>query len=304
MLVAFFFAAISGLVYLRSENIQAFNVYYTKTYSIRQVLDFSYYAKDFINGIGPFMLCLTLPLLLNYLVHFKKREKILFIWLFVPLILFSLSPNKSLRFLLPAFPAFALIVSGEITSRRWSRSFRTGYIVSILFVALFQYYLVNTGLLTLMNSNSRERGVLSIQKDKYASARTAIFNILVQEHNLASKKNRAQQKNIRCLFFIGEIYWPLRIHILLHQLPYAIYCDTELDQADITNAGYRKVDWGEKILSAEYILEKSGNKEIPSYVKFIEDEQRRVFDENLGRFEVIGSFPIDDGTLYIYRRKK
>ncbi|MDP3041644.1 MAG: glycosyltransferase family 39 protein [Candidatus Omnitrophota bacterium] len=298
-----FFIAISGIVYLRKDNLYAFKTYFAKIYYIRNQAESFYYVKNFINMIGPFILFLSLPLVLSYVVNIKKREKLLFVWFFVPLILFSLSFNKSPRFLLPILPVFALIIAGEIKLGGWFKPLRWKYGFILVLLALLQYALLNCGFLVLeKNSIIMEKGLLSAKKEsKYALVDTELLGILKEE----ARKNKYKMKAVVYLFNIAEIHWPIRLNALLCELPYMFFCYTELDEADIANMHYSETYWREKVLSADYIINKSGDRGIPYFVSHIGDIQNKTFEENKGLFEMITQLKIPDGSaVYVYKKVK
>jgi hypothetical protein len=297
------FCFISGAVYLRKENLGAFATYPLKI-AICNAPEHLYYIKDFVKYVGPFILIVSAPLLLSYLVYIKKREWFLSAWIFIPLILFSLSPNKTPRFILPVFPAYALIVIGEIAHARWFRPFRRAMVFCIVLVAFAQYYLLNTGVLTFKYSlPSKDTGVLAVYKDKYACARDGILGIIKKELKQGPHGMAKSPRYINCLFDIPEIYWPLNLQMQLQNAPYRFNCYTEKDEADIKRDHLEHVKWGELILSSDYIIDKNGDRGIPEFVRFINDAQRKVFEENKRLYEMIGTVPVYDGSLlFVYKK--
>ena len=303
LLSVLFFVIISGIVYLRKENLQCFKIYFTKIYYIHNKPGIYYYAKNFVNLTGPFIFFASLPLLLSYLINLKNRPKLLFVWFFVPLLLFSLSPNKSLRFILPVLPAFALIIAGEIREADWLKPFRIIYSVGLGLLALLQYVFLNFGFLKLDKyypQQSMEGGILSARKDKYACAASGLLSIFKKE----AVSNENKYKAILFLFNVGEIYWPIRLQVVLDRLPYLTHCYIDFDRADKVNFNLTQTDWSEKILSADYIIDKSGNVNISNWVKESSDTQKRIFEENKGKFELIDRIEVfDDSIVYVYKRK-
>lgn len=300
ILTVLFFIIISGVVYLKKENLFVFKIYFAKVYYIRHQLESYYYVKKFINTVGPFILFLSLPLVLSYVVNIKKREKLLFVWFLVPLLLFSLSFNKSLRFLLPILPAFALIIAGEIKLGNWFKPVRAWYGFGLAFSAVLQYALLNYGFLILERKQiTMERGVLSVKKEnKYNLVSSSLLQIFKEETQRNQNKMRAV-----FLFDIAEIRWTIKINALLYKLPYEFHCSTEIDEAEIANSDYTEAEWREKVLSADYIIDKSGDRNISYYVKHIGDIQKKTFEENKNQFKIISQLQMSDGSaVYVYKK--
>jgi len=302
VLFVFFFILVAGLVYLRKENLNALSVYHSKILYCDTHNNYLFYVANFWKLTGPFLFCLSLLPLAGYIWSIKKRDKLLLLWLFVPLILFSLSANKSYRFILPLLPAFALIVAGEIKTGKFLSLFRSGYGVSIVLAAAMQYMFLHCGFVSLGKypQSSVEGGVMSVRTDAYASTADSLSVLFEKE---AGRKG-GEKKSIVYLMRIGAIHWPVHLYLLLHQLPYVGYCYTELDEADLKNYNYADVDWGAKIVSADYIVDKSGEKCIPGFVSFVEDLQRKKFEEIKDQFDLITQMHVFDGSsLFVYRKK-
>ena len=295
-----FFLILSGIVYFRLENLDAFRIYFGKTCFIKKNLDPFYYLKNFIEIVGPFILIASLPLLVQYLVNIKRREKMLLIWFVIPLILFSISPNKAVRFILPILPAFALIVSSEISNINLSKMFKRVFYILLILISILQYAYFNAGILdTKLKNPYFEVGILSIKKDKYSSDAIKLLDIFRKEAKLNSS---SANKNILFLFNIGEIHWPFWLDIYLHKLPFNAFIFMQTDEVEVRNT-YR-VDWREKILMADYIVDKTGVKCRNNCAKHILEGLEEGFVKYRNKFELIADIKLsyDNSTACVYKK--
>jgi len=295
-----FFLILSGIVYFRLENLHAFKRYFNTSYYIRNYPDPFYYLKNFIEMVGPFILIISLPLLIQYLVNIKKREIMFLIWLVIPIILFSISPNKSVRFIFPILPAFALIVSSEIDNINLSKIFKKVFCIILISISGLQYAFFSAGILNKrLKMPYFEVGILSIVKNQYPFDSVKLSDIFRKE---AKDNNISKNKNILFLFCIGEIHWPLCLDISLHKLPFYVSVDMLQDEAGVLDT--YGVDWSEKILTADYIIDKTGVKNIPNCAKHISDGLEEGFVKYKNKFELIADIklPLDNSTVSVYKK--
>lgn len=292
MITVLVFAAVSAIVYLRPSNQHVFKTYFSKIYYIRHSADPLYYFNIFIKIIGPYILVLSLPLLLSYLVNFKKREKLFFFWFFVPIILFSLSYNKSPRFILPAFPAFSLIVIQEIFNNNLAKIIKRIICFVFIFVAILQYALFNCGFLDKDSTvNFIDMGILSIKKDPYLHDTSMLLDILTKEKAAMKYPRRI---NVLFLFFVPQFHFFIKMH------GFDIGCSLDADEVDATKEPF---DCEEKIVHADFIIVDG----MPMY-PFPMHHRRTVsclrdnFSKYRDKFKMIADIKTFDGhNIYVYK---
>ena len=297
-LLAFFI--VSGSVYFQKANFLAFHTYLLKM-ETHTAYPF-YYLKYFRQITGPIVFILGLPLLLNYFVNFRKRENLILIWFLAPIALFSISPNCSMRFLLPITPALALILVREIFASEFSKVVKNTLITCFICLALIQYALYNTGFLNKTTTKDAhtllEIGILSVKRTPYQNAVSELFEIFKKE---AVGINSC--KSTMCLLEIREIYYPLNRRLLLAQLPFNLICPTETDETDARSASFGKTP--EQILSADYLLVTTQYKHISHgpLVTKIRDVLQEGFDRYKDSYRRIAQVKAQDGSIvYVYKK--
>jgi len=294
------FAIVAGSVYLRVKNQHVFATYLAKS-SIHGKAVQSFYLKNLIDCVGPIVLFLSLPLCLNYLINFRKREKFFFFWFFVPLALLTLSPNKAVRFMLPIMPAFALIVAQEIFRDDLLQKFRRSCSLLLILASILQYALFNYGALTYSQGEkkrvSMEAGILCAQKEEYMPALFAMLKVFKKEMPVSEGSDK-----ILFLCNLGELYTPLKLELRLSRLPFAVSCPMEPDAVDTRHQ--QSTDWCQQVLAAGYIVEKPGDMGVIREHNYkIAQELSGCFAEYKGRFKTIAQIASPDGAvIYIHKR--
>jgi 4-amino-4-deoxy-L-arabinose transferase-like glycosyltransferase len=294
------FIVVAGSVYLRVKNQHVFTTYFAKL-AIHGNATHSFYFKNFIDCVGPFVLFLTLPLCLNYLINLRKREKFFFFWFFVPLALLTFSPNRAVRFMLPMLPAFSLIVTQEIFRDDLLQKFKRTCSFLLVFAAILQYVLFNYGVLDYSRGDKKrialETGILRVQKEEYLPVLFAMQDVFKKEMPAFDGFDR-----ILFLCNIGELYAPLRLQLRLSRLPYFVFCPLEADAVDIRHQ--QSTDWCEQVLAVGYIVEKPGDMSgIREHNYKIAQDLRECFAQHKNRFKVIAEIKAPDGSV-IYIHKK
>jgi hypothetical protein len=285
MITILVFTAVSAILYLRPSNQHIFKTYFCKIYYIRNNPDFLYYFKAFKEIIGPYILVLSLPLLLSYFANFKKREKLLFFWFFVPIILFTVSPNRSFRFILPVFPAFSLIIIQEIFNNNLAKLTKRIICFVFIFFSILQYALFNCGFLGKNTIHYLEQGILSVKKDPYLHDASTLLDIL--------KEKRAAMENSRITTSLFLFHVPQFSHfIAMHG--FNINSPLESDKVDASNYPF---DCAQDVLNADYIIDS-----VPMY-PFFEHHQKTVsclrdnFTKYKDNFKMIAEIKVFDGHV-------
>ncbi len=293
MITVLVFIAISAIVYLRPSNQNVFKTYFDKIYYIRNNPEPLYYFEVFVNIIGPYTLILSLPLLLSYLVNFKRREKLFFFWFFVPLILFNLSPNKSPRFILPILPAFSLIVIQEIFNNNLAKITKRIICFVFIIISILQYVLFNCGFLGKeYPGHFLDEGILSVKKDPYLHDASTLLDIF--------KKERAAMKNPRKVSLLFFIFLP-QLYYFIEMNGFQVNCPLESDAADakqIFNCG----DIAQDVLNADYIIDSMPIYPFPEYHQKAVSCLRDSFSKYRDKFKMIAGIKTFNGyDIYVYR---
>jgi len=295
-MLAFFLIVAS--IYLRPSNWFAFEFYFYKI-KLPSGHQFLYYLKNFIDYTGPFLLILSCPLLFSYLINFRKREKIFFFWFFIPLILFSISSSRFMRYLLPVIPAFSLIITQEIFSNNLLRRFGRIYSFLLVAVSVLQYTLFNYGILDYVNCKNLPiaiRGLLHAERDGSIPIAEKILDIF--------KKEALFNKDIRQIVFLSnlrEIRSTLEFQFKKYRLPFQVICPLV---GDAVYLRYNRMDCCQAIRSAEYIIEKAGDLiETNRHNYRIAQEVERCFLKYKDQFDVMAEIKDFSGSdLYIYKK--
>ncbi|MFH0985833.1 MAG: glycosyltransferase family 39 protein [Candidatus Omnitrophota bacterium] len=188
--------AIAGFVYFRPENRYAFSQYFALAQEANHP-SIGFYAFNFENFTGVWLGWLCLPLMALSIVFWRRHKDsmILFFWIFCPLTFYSLLPAQYPRYILPIFPAVALVSAGGLAlvlPRRvwfWALS---GIVIS---VALIQYGAYNAGKIGYtpkikVPQVSYTVGRLAFHPEPLVTAGDDIFEIL------KAKEDRTHLKNI------------------------------------------------------------------------------------------------------------
>lgn len=294
-----FFLIVAGGVFIRTTNPYTFKNYWMQIHHTYNP-DLLYYFKSFlIKATGPFIFVLSLPLLLSYLINFKKRNKFLFLWFFIPIILFSISTNKMHRFLLPVLPAFALIVTQELFTDSLFKKLKIALRVIFIPCSILQYAFINSGFLkTEFYKDQFDYGFLSIKKDRYFPVSLALLEAFKKEAVYCRS-----QKRVLFIFHVTEIVCPLDYKFKLYGLP---FCTDMPMNADIVNTPLPgTVNWQENVLTADYIVDKTGffPGEYKGRQENIADQLREGFRKYRSRFKKIDEIETpDDLSICIYKK--
>ncbi len=302
-IAASIFIAITVVVYLQKCNLHAYGIYFGKIF-IKTPFPRLYYFREFYKIPGLLIFFISLPFLLTYFLNFRKREKFLLFWFLAPIILLSLSSNKSLRFILPVAPAFILIITQEIFLNKLFKALKQLLVVLFILVLMIQYSLCNTGLISSLGRRSNisllEQGILSIEKSKYSNAVLTLFEFFKNE---PVDVDLEEEKEVLFLFNIGEIHCPLSRKLLYAGLPFVVSCPLEADEVDTKNIKWGKVQ--EDILLADYVLnrEERGGYLPHSPGAGANSVLMEGFNKYKDKFYLMAEVNLfDDSRIYVYKK--
>ncbi len=304
ILTLLFAAIIIGGVYLKASNFFAFRTYIGKVFlsNPEWIEPPLYYFKNILSFTGTFLAIAIVPLLIDYFRGLKSQNKTVLLWFFAPLVIFSFSPNKDHRFILPILPALALMVIPVLLKSRTFLKIKLVYAGFLIFVSVFQYFIYFFDLRSFDPHFYRQYfdanfpGILTYQKDKYYRLVSEMLEFFKQE-----KADFNKVYDILFLFNIGKISNTLQYKLQLEGLPFYIQCPQEAHETDAPASG--TVNWHSLVLSSDYIVEKSGYKtESTGSRKIIEEELREGFRRHRADFKKIAEIEVFDGSyLYIYK---
>lgn len=252
------------------------------------------------NLIMPFFFILFLGSFLISLV--KKRGALLLLWVLVPLLIFSFSPNKKGRFILPLLPSVALIIAFGITLIR-PYLIRKAIIIFVIIFSLFSYFAISYGAISVLpenifySSNSIEHGL-------YCSSRNVNWKIvkiskIILSH---SEKERVRNKpiNILAIFNIGEVHNGIDYYLSSKGVKVEVDCPAEGDFFDSPpKDAYRDISNFDFVITKDNFKgENAGNID---WIGILTD----TFIRNKEDFYSIGfvrALP-DGSTVYIYKNR-
>ena len=300
------FGIIAGMMYLKMSTRDLFSVYMQKIHIPYHPANYFYCFFNFPTITGPLIFTVSLPLLIGYLINIKRREKLFLYWFLIPFILFSLSPNRSMRFILPLSVAFCLMISQEVFNNALFKKIKLWYISILVIAAVAQYALINSGLLKMHSYSSGEdyfeHGILYVYKDKhyydYNTVSNSLLDVFKREAGQDGLKNN---RNIVFLFLYPEILGSLRTNLLLYRLPFNVFGP----EHDYVEAKYcLKTNLEEFGATADYIVDKDGDKPYLPFAKIIVERMYYGFNKSKDEhFKLIATIEFYDAShIYVYKR--
>ena len=172
VLRGFFLAIIVGLALSVSYYSRNSYDYYHFAFQITNYSSPYFYFDTLLNRqLLPFF---SVLFLIALPFSFRKNTIFLPIMIFAILIVFSLSPNKSDRFILPIFPYVAVIISGFMLSLKGAKK---PLVAALFFISFFQYFMVCYGK-TLPQLHNITKKVFSDTLDKDFTENRGLFSIV------------------------------------------------------------------------------------------------------------------------------
>ncbi|MFH1801148.1 MAG: glycosyltransferase family 39 protein [Candidatus Omnitrophota bacterium] len=302
-LLCFFFVA--GMIYLRPDNFQAYGLYARKI----AIQGFGannafYYLEVLPDLVGPWLLLPSISLLvyysIDYFIDFKKKDGFLLVWCLIPILCFSFSPNRVMRFMLPIMPAFALILAKEALASPWPKRVRRACGLALAVLSVTQYGFYHAGYLKGANWTEffSEKGLLSITRQGgYLRAVSDLFDVFKNE------ATQPRRRRILLLFNGGEIQGPLAIKLMIAHLDFKVGNPLATDASDLTAASRTRCL--EEMLSADYVLDLEGGTERNhgAVSRQLEDCLNENFSEHRDDFKKITEGIVyDNALIYVYKR--
>ncbi|MFH1791621.1 MAG: glycosyltransferase family 39 protein [Candidatus Omnitrophota bacterium] len=303
------FIVIAGPVYFNPLNPDILAKYLDKTFSIQHNAgDILYYLRCFPGMYFGILFFLALcPAIMMLAFDIGKINRFLIIWLVVPLAAFSLSPNKTARFLIPILPAAFLLLSSVISGKRFSK-LRKPYTAVVLTAGIMQYlalsflpgseipqFFKERGLYAWINGDLLESGIVSVYRDGNYVIVNELTGIFTGEPAPGARPKRA------VVTFDYGIQDAVNCGLAARGVELFIECPQQADPSDAPRPG--TVDWGIFLLSADYVIDKTGDPGRRGALEDIGGALKNAFDLNRRLYLEVGSVKLDNGdVISVYKR--
>ncbi|MFH0985834.1 MAG: glycosyltransferase family 39 protein [Candidatus Omnitrophota bacterium] len=295
---------LSVVIYLRPENLYAFRHYFGMAVA-KDHPSFFFYLLNFENYVGLWLIWVCVPLLAVAAWRFRGKDIALWCWWLVPLIFYSLPPSKWPRYILPIFPAVALLMAGALTAPGRLIMVRRVFLFLVLVVALGQYAAYASGFLKYtprlqVHAFGYEVGRWTYRDDPALRTGEDLLAVLKKE-----RVSGQPEKLVLCLFNIPEIYGVARREAYLEELPYDIVCATEIFPEALSSWPWKGDP--REVLKADYLWFKTGRtpRAYTQSLQDIENGLRRGFAEYRDHFTKVAEVPAPEGTVVeVYKRAR
>lgn len=306
LLALFCFSLVAGSVFLRRENFHVYSTYMAKV--AMHVFKPGWRDHVFLlsNAIGPGVFLIFLVTFFTFFSNFNKRDKFISIWIFVPLLIFCLFPNRSLRYILPIVPAWSLVMARELVLYDLFQKHKKIVIYILVIILLAQYLLINAGYLddTRLPNNRYDyfsRGLLSARHDPSFMTSMDLFAVFKREYDGSNVK-----KTILIMYDFPQMHQLMYQKIVLADFPFSVQAPLEADEVDIGKLAESDMPL-KSILSADYLMDKTGYQrdfDTPIRRK-IKDEMDKAWALSKESFVQIAEVATsNDDLIKIYKRRK
>ncbi|MDD5130156.1 MAG: glycosyltransferase family 39 protein [Candidatus Omnitrophica bacterium] len=203
----------------------------------------------------------SLLFLISALWAFKQKRYLLIIATLLLLLIFSLSPNKQDRFILPIFPCIAVIISGFILSLP---KFRKTIVTALILFSLLQYFIISYGnripafesyfehsLPGLQNSSISESGLFFIvDESRYYDLAQEIIKTVADD---PAAKHSGRKIKVLLITQDWKINSPLKYLKISKKLPMKIL-QSEDDFFYLTPGKPKIIDYNRLVLWPDFIV--------------------------------------------------
>ncbi len=252
---------------------------------------FFFYLRVLNYQVGNFYILAFVFGLLYLVIKRNRAMGFLSLWISIPFIFYTFLPTKDFRFIVPALPAIAIIISLALLNIR-KKSLRRVGIFFILLIGLLQYLIFTYNVIPLKNINLFTGSEKSFPMQKYIhpidKRDWCILDIL---NTIKNYSQTYEKVRVSILSMNAKYVWSLRSQSYQMEFPF-----------HITSAGYTPL---KKISDADYVLVQDGGFIAPEYLGFPENirRSRRLFEEHIGEFKIIDAFVLPDNIkVSIYKR--
>ncbi len=290
-LVIFISVALAGFVYFNPNNKSIFDRYWSiAVFGRHHAEDPFFYLKCFKDyHLGPLFLLTAMPLLLSYAANLTKRNAFLTLWLWCAIPVFSISPSRVARLIMPIVPALFLILSAEMFTRVSAR-IRKWYIGILVAAILLQYTAINffplcarSNLLSYHHVNMR--GLLTVFRNEQAPTEKKLFSFFQQNRLLTGKNNR-----IVFIFnarFFDVLSYEFQMQHIYIQTSHLKTCLQHRPNA--CPPCQSAEDWMKYFLTADYIIDKTSPTGTHPDLKDVPAACKRALTKAMFHFKKIGT---------------
>jgi len=280
-------------------NLDCLGKYFLRATMLNPTNTGAYTAEEYLfflpQMIGRILFILTFPLFIAGVINIKRWDKMIFLWLIIPIIVCISFPNRVLRFIAPVLPAYALFISLELFTNNFFIKIRKAYVVVLIIGACSQY--------TILNYFSHLTNIVGPEITFYTYSRTELRELnkyySVREELLKAFKGEAfnyatRQGNILALFDFGPVTGSLVYKFKMHNLPFKIHLPLENDLIAAKHGS--KEYWENFLLNSDYIIDKTGysNFEGNSH-EDIEGIFKDIFQKHRSNFKMIAKIKVQSG---------
>ncbi|MCX5692606.1 MAG: glycosyltransferase family 39 protein [Candidatus Omnitrophica bacterium] len=293
----FLFLIFVSVVYFNAYNKELVKILHGKLLVCTNS-DFFYYVRRFplcYLYLGNIFSIVILPLVLSYIVNIKKRNIFLALYLFSPFLIFSFVPNKTPRLLMPALPPLFLLLASEVFSLR-HRKIRKMYIGILIFSVVFQYVRFNFSPKIPTKYDMHGTGLLNIVEDKD-------FYIIEKLLNFFKNEKLPFDRSYLVVFTFRRINCVLNCEFLLRNMLFVAECPLDSDVVNAPPPG--EVNWKEYLLTADYVVDKTGDIKKRGVLEDITGEFKKSLEENAHFFKKVYSCRDSNGDfIFVYKNVK
>lgn len=267
-----------------------------------------YYLSPLIhNNIGAVFYSLFICSCLFLFIKYRKMKRdilLILCWFIAPFLLFSLSPNKQPRFLLPLLPSVGIIISFGLNSIKRDLIRKTTCVIVIIF-SLFMFFMISYGKLTpnilvdqfpLYSQRRINYGIYNPLRIDWKTDRIADLIISDIEH----KQYDRHQISILSLINIGEINNVLEYDLIKAGYNVEVSCPAAADFFDSpTPKDFPEITDFQYIINKDkYLGENNGDID---WISILNDR----FQDKKDKFSLLGvieGLP-DDSKIFVFKRK-
>jgi tetratricopeptide (TPR) repeat protein len=294
---------ISGPLFFSKNNFYDHNQYAQLFFIKQPHAHRFFYFINFPRFLGSLIFIFTIPLFIRALIKFKQTDKVVLLWFLVPAIGSNIFPNQFGRFIMPALPAYALIISCSLLQNRSKPFFKQFYFIAIISACLLQYCLGHLSEKdnTLLGAAPTIHGIRNMYvRSLYFSTHQALLEFFRKE-----KVKSGHAKRVLALFNVHQILYPLAYKFPMQNMLFDM--DTSIDQDPVDAPMPGTVDWRKRLVKADYLIDKVGGflgchqgvrENIGGKLKDSLAEHKNSFEE-IAKIYV----PDDNSYVFIYKNR-
>lgn len=279
--------------------------YYHVIFQVKSNINPLYYLQSTLNY--QLLPLFSLLFLISILFCFKKKRYFLPVMVLIIVIIFSISPNKQIRFTLPILPFIAVIISGFL----WSlEKIRRPLIASLVLFSFLQYFVISYRSNSTILYNFSKNLLFNVQQQSINTS--GLLSIIDEgdwekscEEIIKIVSNNKKRKNINetiKILFLGQnwkIWTTIRYQQLIKALPIELN-RTHIDSDFLYRFWTINKDFNNEIFSHEIIIIEEIHPE-DMWIHYL--NLLNTFKRNSGKYKFIKTivFP-DNSKCYIYRK--